>query len=171
MRFKDFAKAVSLVLTTSIVLGVAGTARYVAAAGFKMSGSSTVQDYGVIDGDWDDSSATLTLKGRASKEDPYKPIEAINVNISNSTGYEGSLKYSVYVQSKGWQEFSIQLTNSNQILLSKYILVFRKYMNTKIKTQSEKECLCRDHLFSCSRTHLHKRLTKQIGTPPKRCPK
>ena len=105
MRFKDFAKAVSLVLTTSIVLGVAGTARYVAAAGFKMSGSSTVQDYGVIDGDWDDSSATLTLKGRASKEDPYKPIEAINVNISNSTGYEGSLKYSVYVQSKGWQDF------------------------------------------------------------------
>ena len=105
MRFKDFAKAVSLVLTTSIVLGVAGTARYVAAAGFKMSGSSTVQDYGVIDVDWDDSSATLTLKGRASKEDPYKPIEAINVNISNSTGYEGSLKYSVYVQSKGWQDF------------------------------------------------------------------
>ena len=40
---------------------------------------------------------------RRSKE--YRQIEAITVNLNNSTGFDGSLKYSVYVQSKGWQEF------------------------------------------------------------------
>ena len=105
MRFGNFVKAVSLVLTTSIVLGVAGTARYVAAAGITLSGSSNVQRYGDIDGVWDDSSATLTLKGNTDENKEYRQIEAITVNLNNSTGFDGSLKYSVYVQSKGWQEF------------------------------------------------------------------
>ena len=62
MKIKNFAKAVALVLTTSIVLGIAGTTRYVAAAtGITLSGSSTVQRYGVIDGVWDDSSAQRSL--------------------------------------------------------------------------------------------------------------
>ena len=108
MRVRNFIKAVSLMLTTSIVLGIAGTTRYVAAAGISLSGSSTVQKYGVIDGSWDDSSSTLTLKGRSNPDDPSMPIEAINVKLSNSTGIEGSLKYSVYVQSKGWQEYKTE---------------------------------------------------------------
>ncbi|MCR5340135.1 MAG: C40 family peptidase [Saccharofermentans sp.] len=105
MRFGNFVKAVSLVLTTSIVLGVAGATRYVAAAGITLSGSSNVQRYGDIDGVWDDSSATLTLKGNTDENKEYRQIEAITVNLNNSTGFDGSLQYSVYVQSKGWQEF------------------------------------------------------------------
>ena len=108
MRFKDFAKAVSLVLTTSIILGVAGSARYVSAAAVTLSGTSSAQKYGVIDGTWDDASATLTLKGRPGSNDPYKPIEAINVKLTNSSGFTGSLKYSVYVESKGWQDFTTE---------------------------------------------------------------
>ena len=115
MRVRNFAKAVSLALTTSIVLGIAGTTRYVAAAGITLSGSSTVQKYGVIDGDWDDSSSTLTLKGRSDPDDPYMPIEAINVKLGNSTGIEGSLKYSVYVQSKGWQEYKTEGNDAGMI--------------------------------------------------------
>lgn len=105
MRFGNFVKAVSLVLTTSIVLGVADATRYVAAAGITLSGSSNVQRYGDLDGVWDDSSATLTLKGNTDENKEYRQIEAITVNLNNSTGFDGSLKYSVYVQSKGWQEF------------------------------------------------------------------
>ena len=105
MRFGNFVKAVSLVLTTSIVLGVAGATRYVAAAGITLSGSSNVQRYGDLDGVWDDSSATLTLKGNTDENKEYRQIEAITVNLNNSTGFDGSLKYSVYVQSKGWQEY------------------------------------------------------------------
>ena len=108
MRLRNVLKAVSLILTASTVLGIAGSAGYVAAAGITLSGSSTVQKYGVIDGTWDDASTTLTLKGRANPEDPYKPIEAINVKLTNSSGVTGSLKYSVYVQSKGWQEFKTE---------------------------------------------------------------
>lgn len=107
MKIKNFAKAVALVLTTSIVLGIAGTTRRVAAAtDITLSGNCTVQKYGVIDGAWSDSASTLVLKARPGSNDPYKPIEAINVNLNNSTGYDGSLKYSVYVQSKGWQDFT-----------------------------------------------------------------
>ena len=104
MRIKFFAKAVSLVLTTSMVLGFAGAARYVSAAGITLSGSSYVQKYGVINGDWDASAATLTLKGRNNPDEKYRNIEAINVNI-DTDGIGGSLRYSVYVQSKGWQDY------------------------------------------------------------------
>ncbi len=107
MRIRNFLKAMSLVLTTSIVLGMAGAAgRVEAATGITLSGTSSVQKYGVINGNWDSSSATLTLKGRANPDDPYRNIEAINVNIDNTTGYAGSLQYSVYVESKGWQDYT-----------------------------------------------------------------
>ena len=105
MRFRNFVKAVSLVLTTSIILSVAGATRYVAAAGITLSGSSNVQRYGDIEGVWDDSSSTLTLKGKTEDAKDYRQIEAITVGLNNSTGIEGSLKYSVYIQSKGWQDF------------------------------------------------------------------
>ena len=115
MKIRNIVKSVSLVLTTSIVLGIAGTTRYVSAAGISLSGSSTVQKYGVIEGNWDDSSAMLTLKGRANTDDPYKPIESINVKLNNSTGIEGSLKYSVYVESKGWQEYKTEGNDAGMI--------------------------------------------------------
>ncbi len=106
MSIRNFFKGVALVLTASIVLGTAGTAKYVSAAGnITLSGKSIVQKYGEIEGDWDASNSTLTLKGRANSDDPYKPIDAINVALNNTTGYSGTLKYSVYVEGKGWQEF------------------------------------------------------------------
>ena len=108
MQFRNLIKAVSLVLTTSIVLGVAGATRYVAAAGITLSGSSNVQRYGDLDGVSDDSSATLTLKGNTDENKEYRQIEAITVNLNNSTGFDGSLKYSVYVQSKGWQDYQTE---------------------------------------------------------------
>ena len=106
MRFSKFIKAVSLVLTTSIVLSVAGATRYVAAAGITLSGSANVQKYGDVAGIWDDASTTLTLKGNTDENKEYRQIEAITVDLENSTGISGSLKYSVYVQNKGWQEFT-----------------------------------------------------------------
>jgi len=105
MRIKNFAKAVSLVLTTSIVMGVAGATRYVAAAGISLSGKSNLQRYGEIEGAWDDSSSTLTLKGHPDDNNECRQFEGITVDLSNSTGISGSLKYSVYVQSQGWQEY------------------------------------------------------------------
>ena len=43
MSIRNFVKAVSLVLTASFVLGFAGTAKDVRAAGIRLSGSSYVQ--------------------------------------------------------------------------------------------------------------------------------
>ena len=108
MRLSNFLKAVSLVLTTSIVLSIAGATRTVAAEGISLSGSSYAQRYEDIEGVWDDSSATLTLKGNTSENKEYRPIEAITVSLKNPTGIEGSLKYSVYVQSKGWQDYQTE---------------------------------------------------------------
>ena len=67
MRINNFLKAVSLVLTTSIVLSIAGATRTVAAEGISLSGSAYAQKYEDIEGVWDDSSATLTLKGNTSE--------------------------------------------------------------------------------------------------------
>ena len=105
MKIRNFIKAVSLVLTTSIVFGIAGTTRVAAAGDVSLSGTSSVQKYGEINGDWDASSSTLTLKSRENPNDPIKPIEAIKVNLDNASGFTGLLRYSVYVQSKGWQEY------------------------------------------------------------------
>ena len=105
MRFMKFIKAVSLVLTTSIVMGIAGTVRNVAAAGVTLSGSCNVQRYGDIEGTWDASSSTLTLKGRTNANEEYRQFEGITVNLNNSTGASGTLKYSVYIQGKGWQDY------------------------------------------------------------------
>ena len=105
MLFKNIAKAVSLVLSTSIVLGLFSISKDVAAAGITLSGSCYAQKYGDISGTWDDSSATLTLTGRPSSGDAYRQIEGITVGLNNSTGVSGSLKYSVYVQQKGWQDY------------------------------------------------------------------
>ena len=105
MRFMKLIKAVSLVLTTSIVMGIAGTVRNVAAAGVTLSGSSNVQRYGDIEGTWDDSNSTLTLKGRTSENEEYRQFEGITVNLNNSTSASGTLRYSVYIQGKGWQDY------------------------------------------------------------------
>ena len=106
MRFKEFVKALSLVLSASIILGLFSVSYEVSAdEGISLSGTASVQKYGVIDGDWDEQSATLTLKGRSNPDDPYRQIEAVNVDLKNTTGIPGSLRYSVYVQSKGWQAF------------------------------------------------------------------
>lgn len=107
MRTRNFIKAVSLVLTTSIVLSIAGAMKSVA-AGITLSGTSTVQKYGSIDGAWDNSSATLTLKSRPTTDDPCRQIEAINVSLNNTSGTTGSLRYSVYVQGEGWQEYKTE---------------------------------------------------------------
>ena len=108
MRINNFLKAVSLVLTTSIVLSIAGATRTVAAEGISLSGSAYAQKYEDIEGVWDDSSATLTLKGNTSENKEYRPIEAMTVSLKNPTGIEGTLKYSVYVQSKGWQDYQTE---------------------------------------------------------------
>ena len=107
MRIRNFIKAVSLVLTTSIVLSIAGAMKSVA-AGITLSGTSTVQKYGSIDGAWDNSSSTLTLKSRPTNDDPCRQIEAINVSLNNTSGTTGSLRYSVYVQGEGWQEYKTE---------------------------------------------------------------
>ena len=107
MRIRNFINAVSLVLTTSIVLSIAGAMKSVA-AGITLSGTSTVQKYGSIDGAWDNSSATLTLKSRPTTDDPCRQIEAINVSLNNTSGTTGSLRYSVYVQGEGWQEYKTE---------------------------------------------------------------
>lgn len=108
MRFKEFVKALSLILTASIILGLFSVSRDVSAAeDISLSGSANVQRYGVIDGVWDASSSTLTLSGKDPSDEKasYRQIEAITVNINNPTGITGSLKYKVYVQRLGWQDF------------------------------------------------------------------
>ena len=115
MSIRNFVKAVSLVLTASFVLGFAGTANDVKAAGIRLSGSSYVQKYGTINGDWDGQSGTLTLKGRSNPDDPYRPIEAVNIKLEDTNGITGSLKYCVYVQSKGWQEFTTEGNDAGMI--------------------------------------------------------
>ena len=105
MRFKNLVKAVTLLLTTSIVTGTVSIPKNVAAAGITLSGTSHVQKYGDISGLWDAESNTLTLKSRTNPDDEYRQIESITLNLDNSTGIEGSLRYSVYLYGKGWQDY------------------------------------------------------------------
>ena len=47
----------------------------------------------------------MSGKDPSDEKASYRQIEAITVNINNPTGITGSLKYKVYVQRLGWQDF------------------------------------------------------------------
>lgn len=94
-------KALSLLFTLALVLGMFSIPANAATSGITLSGTCHVQDYGDTAGVWDASTGILTLGTRGQA----KRVEAITINLTNDTGYSGSLKYRVHVQDIGWQDY------------------------------------------------------------------
>lgn len=114
-----------------------------AAAGqdqLKITGKVRMQTYGNKTGSYKDGVLTLGKKGKK------KRIENVTLNFKNTTKYEGSLKYRVYVQKKGWTDWKtsgqkagttgkglriegirIELTGE---LAKHYTVVYSAYMQT-----------------------------------------
>ena len=64
-----------------------------------LAGTARMQTYGNKKGSFSDGVLTLGKKGK-------KRIEAVTLSFKNTTGYEGSLRYMVYVQKKGWTSWT-----------------------------------------------------------------
>jgi len=94
-------KALAVLFTACLILGMAVLPSNAATPGISLSGTCHVQDYGDTQGRWDASTGTLTLGTRGQS----KRVEAITINLNNSTGISGSLRYRVHVQNIGWQGF------------------------------------------------------------------
>ena len=60
-----------------------------------LAGTARMQTYGNKKGSFKDGVLTIGKKGK-------KRIEAVTLSFKNTTGYEGGLRYMVYVQKKGW---------------------------------------------------------------------
>ena len=65
-------------------------------AGYSLSGSAHIQTYADTAGKWDGTTLTLGTTGEA------KRLEAITINLTNNTGYSGSIEYRVHRQTYGW---------------------------------------------------------------------
>lgn len=61
-----------------------------------MSGKTRQQTYGTKNGSFSNGVLTLGKKGK------NKNIYNITLNFKNNTGYEGGIRYSVYLKKKGW---------------------------------------------------------------------
>ena len=90
----------ALLVISSLPLLNTGTAN-AATTGITLSGTCHVQDYGDTVGQWDAATGILTLGTRGQS----KRVEAITINLENSTGYTGTLQYRVHVQDIGWQDY------------------------------------------------------------------
>ena len=94
-------KALAVLFTACLILGMVILPSNAATEGITLSGTCHVQDYGDTNGKWDAEAGTLTLGTRGQS----KRVEAITVNLNNTTGISGSLRYRVHVQNIGWQDF------------------------------------------------------------------
>ncbi len=89
-----------LIVISSLPLLNPGTVN-AATTGITLSGTCHVQDYGDTAGSWDAATGILTLGTRGQS----KRVEAITINLENTTGYSGTLQYRVHVQDIGWQDY------------------------------------------------------------------
>ena len=64
-----------------------------------LAGTARMQTYGNKKGSFKDGVLTIGKKGK-------KRIEAVTLSFKNTTGYEGGLRYMVYVQKKGWTDWT-----------------------------------------------------------------
>ena len=90
----------ALLVISSLPLLNTGTVD-AATTGITLSGTCHVQDYGDTAGSWDAATGILTLGTRGQS----KRVEAITINLENTTGYSGTLQYRVHVQDIGWQDY------------------------------------------------------------------
>ena len=90
----------ALLVISSLPLLNMGTVN-AATTGITLSGTCHVQDYGDTAGSWDAATGILTLGTRGQS----KRVEAITINLENTTGYSGTLQYRVHVQDIGWQDY------------------------------------------------------------------
>ena len=111
----------------------------------KITGKVRMQTYGNKKGSYSSETGVLTL-GKKGK----KRIENMTLTFKNNTGYEGGIKYRVYVQNKGWTDWKvsgqkagttgkriegvrIELTGE---LAKHYTVVYSAYMQTYKGKQS-----------------------------------
>ena len=114
----------------------------------KITGKVRMQTYGYKKGSYSSADGVLTLGKKGKK----KRIENMTLSFKNTTGYEGTLKYRVYVQKKGWTDWKtsgqkagtsgkglriegvrIELTGE---LAKHYSVVYSSYMQTYKGKQS-----------------------------------
>ena len=114
----------------------------------KVTGKVRMQSYGIKKGSYNTADGVLTLGKKGKK----KRIEYMTLNFKNTTEYEGSIKYRVYVQKKGWTDWKtsgkkagttgkglriegvrIELTGE---LAKHYTVVYSAYMQTYKGKQS-----------------------------------
>ncbi|MCH4154042.1 MAG: hypothetical protein LKF32_05270 [Mageeibacillus sp.] len=66
---------------------------------YSLDGVAHVQDIGDANGSFDSGVLTLGTEGQS------KRLEAVTVNFTNNTGFEGTLQYRVHVQNIGWMDW------------------------------------------------------------------
>ena len=95
---KAFAAFIAFCITVSIA-GFLSPAKADASSAISLSGVAHIQDAGDTPGTFDGTTLTLGSRGMSRR------LESIQINLTNNTGYEGSLEYQVHVQNIGWMAY------------------------------------------------------------------
>lgn len=98
---KGACRLIAFFMAASVIIGLLPLNSSAAVAGIKMSGTCHVQDVGDVEGVWDDAEGSLTLGTRGQG----RRLEAITINLENTTGVDGSLEYRTHVENIGWQDY------------------------------------------------------------------
>ena len=103
MSIKGLFKGIALMAAASVVTGLLpfSLSSQAAVTGISMSGSCHVQEAGDMEGVWDAAAGTLKLGTRGGS----LRLEAITINLENTTGIDGNLEYRTHVENIGWQDY------------------------------------------------------------------
>ena len=101
---KGAYRLIAFFMAASVVIGLLPSFAMksnAAVAGIALSGTAHVQDIGDCAGSWDEGEGMLTLGTRGES----RRLEAITINLENTTGTDGSLEYRTHVQNIGWMDY------------------------------------------------------------------
>lgn len=102
MGAKNIIRGIAIIAAASVVFGLLPSFTSNAATpGIVLSGTGHVSDIGDVSGVWDDTEGILTIGTRGES----RRLEAITINLDNTTGIEGSLEYRTHVENIGWQDY------------------------------------------------------------------
>jgi len=109
MSIRGIIRSIAFTAAASVIVGslpFSLSSKAAVAEGITLSGTCHVQEAGDMTGTWDGTQLILGTRGGSLR------LEAITINMENTTGIEGDLEYRAHVENIGWQEY---VTSGNMV--------------------------------------------------------
>jgi len=96
MKKGTVSKLIALAMTIACIFSFASVANADDTDAYTLSGTAHIQYAGNTQGTFKDGILTLGSRGQSRR------VEGFTINLTNNTGYSGTLQYRAYIQKNGW---------------------------------------------------------------------